>query len=66
MMNAANEAAVNFFLKRHIKFNDIQYNISKVMDLHERSQECPLLESPSLKEIIAADNWARTVIGGMI
>ena len=66
VMNAANEAAVNFFLKRHIKFNDIQYNISKVMDLHERSQECPLLESPSLKEIIAADNWARTVIGGMI
>ena len=66
VMNGANEAAVCFFLKRHIKFNDIQYNISKVMELHLNSRECPFRENPSLEEIIAADSWARAAIGGTV
>lgn len=66
VLNAANEAAVSFFLKRHIKFNDIQYNISKVMDLHLHSAECPFRENPTLDEIIASDRWARGAMGGIV
>lgn len=66
VLNGANEAAVSFFLKRHIKFNDIQYNISKVMELHLKSAECPFSVNPTLNEIIASDQWARDAIGGMV
>ena len=66
VMNGANEAAVSFFLKRHIKFNEIQYNISRVMDRHLNSGECPFRENPSLEEIVEADRWARAAVGGMI
>lgn len=65
VMNAANEIAVGYFLKRHIKFNDIQYNICKVMDRHLNSNECPYVKSPSLDEILAADKWARAAMGGI-
>ncbi len=65
VMNAANEIAVGSFLKGNIKFNDIQYNIRKVMDLHMRSKECPFIQDPSLDEIIAADKWARAAAGGI-
>lgn len=40
--------------------------ISKVMELHLNSRECPFRENPSLEEIIAADSWARAAIGGMV
>lgn len=65
VMNAANEVAVGYFLKKHIKFNDIQYNIGKVMDRHLSSSECPFIKNPSLEEIVAADRWARAAIGGI-
>jgi 1-deoxy-D-xylulose-5-phosphate reductoisomerase len=53
VLNAANEACVREFLKGALPFLSIPRVIEKVMDKHR------VIPSPSLKEIIAADNWAR-------
>lgn len=62
VMNGANETAVGLFLNNKIGFNDIQYNVIKVMQEHMVSNECPFLKEPSLDDVLIADKWARTFI----
>ncbi len=52
-LNAANEEAVNLFLKGKISYLDIAAKIRQVMDQHQ------LIEQPSLEQILEADSWAR-------
>ena len=52
-LNAANEEAVNLFLKGKISYLDIAAKIRQVMDRHQ------LIEQPSLEQILEADSWAR-------
>ena len=53
VLNAANEEAVNLFLKGKISYLDIAMKIREVMDKHQ------LIEKPSLDQILEADSWAR-------
>jgi 1-deoxy-D-xylulose-5-phosphate reductoisomerase len=53
VLNAANEIAVDSFLKGIISFNSIPVIINKVMDIHRPS------DSKNIEEILAADRWAR-------
>lgn len=53
VMNAANEAAVDAFLRERIGFSDIFTLISEVMDAHT------CIDNPELSGIIEADCWAR-------
>lgn len=70
IMNGANEAVVGLFLENKIKFNDIQYYVSKAMEAHMTSHECPFESHPSLEKIIEADKWARNFVkketGGLV
>ncbi len=54
VLNAANEVAVDSFLKAAIRFVDISKLIEQVMIRHKA------VESPTLEDILAADRWART------
>ncbi len=53
VLNAANEIAVEEFLKRNIKFSTIWNVVERVMNLHQTEK------SPSLETILAVDSWAR-------
>jgi 1-deoxy-D-xylulose-5-phosphate reductoisomerase len=53
VLNAANEEAVNLFLKGKINFAQIAEKIKAVMDQHTNQ------ENPSLEDILAVDKWAR-------
>lgn len=53
VLNAANEIAVDSFLKGIINFNTIPVIINKVMDMHSPSN------STNIEEILAVDRWAR-------
>lgn len=53
VLNAANEIAVEQFLKEKIGFLDIPKIIREVMRRHNKS------EGNSLEEVLAADTWAR-------
>lgn len=53
VMNAANEVAVNAFLKGEIKFTDIPVIINKTMKAHE------VVLKSNLDIIMEADAWAR-------
>ena len=53
VLNAANEAAVDAFLREQIGFLQIPQVISAVMDAHEP------VPSPVIEEILHADRWAR-------
>jgi len=53
VLNAANEVAVNEFLKQEIGFVDIAPVIRQTMDKH------PVVSNPGLSDIMAADQWAR-------
>jgi 1-deoxy-D-xylulose-5-phosphate reductoisomerase len=55
VLNAANEQAVALFLEEKIQFLDIPRCIEWVCD-HHSSDNCP---TPSLDDILAADQWAR-------
>jgi len=55
VLNAANEVAVDKFLKKEIAFLDIPRIIQDVMDKHE------LVENPSLSDIVNVDDWARKI-----
>jgi len=63
VMNAANEVAVDAFLKGKIKFLDIPRIIKGTMDLHSNT------DSPDIDEILSADEWARKkaseLVGGV-
>jgi 1-deoxy-D-xylulose-5-phosphate reductoisomerase len=53
VLNAANEAAVERFCARELAFDGIARTVGRVMDAH------PVVENPSLEQILAADRWAR-------
>ena len=53
VLNAANEVAVERFLKGRISFLEIPQTICRTMDSHTAKA------GPTLEEIIAADKWAR-------
>jgi 1-deoxy-D-xylulose-5-phosphate reductoisomerase len=53
VLNAANEAAVSAFLDRKINFPQISEIVARVMANHT------VVTHPDLKQIIAADAWAR-------
>ncbi len=53
VLNAANEIAVDAFLREQVSFNHIPVLIDKVMREHEVRQ------LSSLDDVLAADNWAR-------
>ena len=54
VLNAANEVAVERFCRRELGFLDITTVVKRVMNAHR------VIEQPSLDEILAADQWART------
>ena len=60
VMNGANEAAVELFLKEKIGFCDIPRLIEKTMQAHSVNT------MPSLDDIIEVDSWARKMVGGSI
>jgi len=53
VLNAADEIAIELFLKRKIVFNDIPILIEKVINKHQA------ISSPDLEEILKVDSWAR-------
>jgi len=53
VMNAANELAVDIFLKNKIRFPDIWKIIEKTMSAHK------VIHSPTIEQIIEADKWAK-------
>ena len=62
VLNAANEQAVALFLEEKISFLDIPRVIEKVCDqfaIHNTS-------TPSLDDILAADNWARQEVSNCL
>jgi 1-deoxy-D-xylulose-5-phosphate reductoisomerase len=53
VMNAANEVAVEAFLKQKINFPQITETVRRVMDAHT------VVTHPTLEKILEADAWAR-------
>jgi 1-deoxy-D-xylulose-5-phosphate reductoisomerase len=53
VLNGANEAAVEFFRKGLMRFQDIARETERAMNGY------PHVDSPSFDELIAADQWAR-------
>ncbi|MEM9091620.1 MAG: 1-deoxy-D-xylulose-5-phosphate reductoisomerase [Cyanobacteria bacterium P01_F01_bin.53] len=58
VLNAANEQAVALFLEEKIHYLEIPKVIEKVCDRHKND----LNANPSLDDILAVDQWARTAI----
>jgi 1-deoxy-D-xylulose-5-phosphate reductoisomerase len=54
VLNAANEVAVDLFLKGSIGFLEIETIVRKTCEAHEG------IQNPCLEEIFAADRWARS------
>lgn len=54
VLNAANEVAVDMFLKGSIGFLDIETMVRKTCEAHQG------IQNPTLEEIFAADQWARS------
>ncbi len=57
VLNAANEVAVEAFLKEKIGFNDIPLLIKKILDKHQK-RPCNTIE-----DVLEADAWARRETG---
>ncbi len=57
VLNAANEVAVDLFVKRKRSFLDISSTVSRVMDCHK------VVAHPTLEQILEADRWARQEAG---
>jgi 1-deoxy-D-xylulose-5-phosphate reductoisomerase len=53
VLNAANEVAVDSFLKKKINFPQITETVRRVMDAHK------VVSHPTLEQILEADAWAR-------
>jgi len=53
VLNAANEVAVESFLKGSILFTDMPKMIKEVLSSHQRRQ------NPTFEDILSADQWAR-------
>ena len=60
VLNGANEAAVELFLKEKIGFSDIPKLIERIMQAHSVNT------MPGLDDIIEVDGWARRMVGGNI
>lgn len=60
VLNAANEVAVESFLREKISFLDIPRTIKHVMDTHD------VKTISTLDDVIEADRWARTKAGRFI
>ncbi|MCS7265313.1 MAG: 1-deoxy-D-xylulose-5-phosphate reductoisomerase [Armatimonadetes bacterium] len=60
VMNAADEIAVNAFLRRQIGFMDIPAIVEAVMERH-----CPIAE-PSLETVWEVDDWSRNLTSELI
>lgn len=58
VLNAANEQAVDLFLREKIQFLDIPRLIEQVCDRHHPHN----LPQPTLDDILAADQWARQAV----
>ncbi len=56
VLNAANEAAVEAFLRREISFTDIVTACREILDQHNYEPH------PTLSQLLAADEWARREI----
>jgi 1-deoxy-D-xylulose-5-phosphate reductoisomerase len=54
VLNAANEVAVDAFCNGAISFTEISSWVARTMDRHQ------VISRPSLKQILAADAWARS------
>lgn len=52
-LNAANEVAVELFLKEQVRFDQIHEIISRTMELH------PFVPTPTLQDLLDADAWCR-------
>ena len=53
VLNAANEEAVDRFLRAEVRFTDIARLIEDALAAHQATPR------PSLQEVLAADTWAR-------
>ena len=53
VLNAANEVAVDAFVRRKIGFADIAPTVARIMKRHR------VIEQPTLEQVLAADAWAR-------
>ena len=53
VLNAANEVAVEAFVKGKINFPQITETVRRVMDVHK------VVSHPTLEKILEADAWAR-------
>ena len=53
VLNAANEVAVEKFLKDSIKFNSIPKLIERMMEKHR------VIPHPDINQILDADKWTR-------
>jgi len=60
VLAAADEVAVDLFLKGKIKFTDIHVLIKEVMDNHD------IIKQPTLEEILKADEWAREEVSDLV
>jgi len=60
VLNAANEVAVDAFLKRRIGFMDIARVVEETMDAHEKGK------ASTLEEVLEADAWAREHAGKIL
>jgi 1-deoxy-D-xylulose-5-phosphate reductoisomerase len=60
VFNAANEVAVDHFLRKQLKFLQIEEAIESVLELHD------IAEAPELEQIAEADQWARETTKGII
>ncbi len=59
VLNAANEVAVEAFVKRKINFPQITEMVQRTMDAHK------IVPHPSLEQILEADAWARREAAGV-
>jgi 1-deoxy-D-xylulose-5-phosphate reductoisomerase len=57
VLNAANEIAVNAFLKNEILFTQIPEVIDHILSQH------PVISHPEIKDILSTDQWARRAAG---
>jgi len=60
VLNASNEAAVDLFLKKKIKFTEIPYLIKLALDKHNSE------DNPELDNIIEIDRWSREQVYGSV
>jgi len=54
VLNAANEVAVQLFLKEQIRFNEIAQIVEETLESHR------VISNPSLEDILESDRWARS------